>query len=235
MNAWDHRLIKKGMPAQLAKRRARIAAGERPLGWKVGLGAPATMERLSLQAPVVGYLMQRALVLSGSTVSFAGWAKPVAEAEICVRMASDLRAGATPEAAIAAIKEILPAIELADFDPPPTPDNLDVLLEADIYQRHVVLCGNTRFGGSVAGLTSRVFRRGDVVNTTTDPEALTGKLGDIVAHVANTLAAYGEKLAAGDVIITGSITPPIMIDTDETEIAHALDPIGEVSVNFVWE
>jgi 2-keto-4-pentenoate hydratase len=235
MNAWDHRLIKKGMPAQLAKRRARIAAGERPLGWKVGLGAPATMERLSLQAPVVGYLMQRALVLSGSTVSFAGWTRPVADAEICVRMASDLRAGATPEAAIAAIKEILPAIELADFDPPPTPDNLDVLLEADIYQRHVVLCGNTRFGGSVGGLTSRVFRRGDVVNTTTDPEALTGKLGDIVAHVANTLAAYGEKLAAGDVIITGSITPPIMIDTDETEIAHALDPIGEVSVNFVWE
>jgi 2-keto-4-pentenoate hydratase len=98
-----------------------------------------------------------------------------------------------------------------------------------------VLCGNTRFGGSVGGLTSRVFRRGDVVNTTTDPEALTGKLGDIVAHVANTLAAYGEKLAAGDVIITGSITPPIMIDADETEIAHALDPIGEVSVNFVWE
>jgi 2-keto-4-pentenoate hydratase len=235
MNAWDHRLIKKGMPAQLAKRRARIAAGERPLGWKVGLGAPATMERLGLQAPVVGYLMQRALVLSGSTMSFAGWTRPVAEAEICVRMASDLRAGATPEAAIAAIKEILPAIELADFDPPPTPDNLDVLLEADIYQRHVVLCGNTRFGGSVGGLTSRVFRRGDVVNTTTDPEALTGKLGDIVAHVANTLAAYGEKLAAGDVIITGSITPPIMIDTDETEIAHALDPIGEVSVNFTRE
>ena len=61
---------------------------------------------------------------------------------------------------------------------------------------------------------------------------MTGKLADIVAHVANTLAAYGEKLSAGDVIITGSITPPIMIEDDETEIAHALDPIGEVSVNF---
>ena len=36
-----HPLIKKGMTAQLAKRRARIAAGEKPLGWKVGLGAPA--------------------------------------------------------------------------------------------------------------------------------------------------------------------------------------------------
>ena len=129
MNAWDHPLIKKGMEAQLAKRRARIAAGERPLGWKVGLGAPASMERLGITGPAVGYLMQRALVLSGGTVSFAGWTKPVAEAEICVRMATDLRGGATADTALAAIKEILPAIELADFDPPPTPDNLDVVLE----------------------------------------------------------------------------------------------------------
>jgi 2-keto-4-pentenoate hydratase len=232
MKAWDHPLIQKGMPVQLEKRRARIAAGERPLGWKVGLGAPASMQKLGLQAPVVGFLMQRALLLSGSTVSLDGWVKPVAEAEICVRMAADLRGGATTETALAAIKEILPAIELADLDPPPAPDNIDAVLEGNIYQRHVVLCGATRFGGGVSGLTSRVFRRGDVFNTTTDPEALTGKLVDIVAHVANTLSAFGEKLSAGDVIITGSITPPIMIEADETEIGHALDPIGEVSVNF---
>ena len=79
MNAWDHPLIKKGMAAQLATRRARIAAGEKPLGWKVGLGAPASMQKLGLQGPLVGFLMQRALLLSGSTVSLAGWSKPVAE------------------------------------------------------------------------------------------------------------------------------------------------------------
>ena len=133
------------------------------------------------------------------------------------------------------MKEIFPAIELADFDPAPTPDNLDVVLEGDIYQRHVILCGNTRAGGSVAGLTSRVIRRGKEAAKTTDPEALTGKLPDIVAHVANTLAAFGEKLAAGDVIITGSITPPPMIEPDEEEFIHALDPIGEVSVFFSRE
>ena len=68
----------------------------------------------------------------------------MAEPEICVRMMSDLGAGATADAAMAAIKEIFPAIELADLDPLPTPDNLDVVLEGDIYQRHVILCGNTR-------------------------------------------------------------------------------------------
>jgi 2-keto-4-pentenoate hydratase len=234
-NPWDHPLIKKGMTAQLAKRRARIAAGERPLGWKVGLGAPATLQRLGLTMPVVGFLMQRGLLLSGSTISFEGWTKPVAEPEICARMASDLLGGATAETALAAIKEILPAIELADFDPPPTPDNLDALLEGNIYQRQVVLCGNTRFGGNTAGLTSRVIRRGVEAAHSNDPEALTGKLPDIVAHVANTLAAFGEKLSAGDVIITGSITPPIMIEADEEELTHAIDPIGEVSVSFARE
>ena len=235
MSAWDHPLIKKGMTAQLATRRARIAAGEKPLGWKVGLGAPATMQKLGLAGPLVGFLMQRALLLSGGTASLKGWLRPVAEPEICVRMARDLPGGASPEAALAAVKEILPAIELADLDPVPTVDNLDAVLAGDIFQRHVLLCGNTRAGGGVAGLTSRLIRRGAEAARTGDPEALTGKLTDIVAHVANTLAAFGEKLSAGDVIITGSITPPLILEPDETELTHALDPIGEVSVHFTRE
>jgi 2-keto-4-pentenoate hydratase len=234
-NAWDHPLIKKGMPAQLAKRRARIAAGEKPLGWKVGLGSPTSMQKVGITAPIVGYLMQRGLLLSGSTVSLQGWVRPVAEPEICVRMMSDLGGGATADAAVAAVKEIFPAIELADFDPVPTPDNLEVILEGDLYQRHVILCGNTRSSGSTAGLTSRLIWRGKEAAHTNDPEVLTGKLPDIVAHVANTLAAYGEKLSAGDVIITGSITPPIMLEPDDEELTHALDPIGEVSVSFSRE
>ena len=232
MNVWDAPLIKKGMTAQLAKRRARIAAGEKPLGWKVGLGAPATMERLKLAAPIVGFLMQRALLLSGSTVSLSGYTKPVAEPEICVRMARDLPSGASAAETAAAVKDIFPAIELADLDPVPTIDNLDAVLEGDIFQRHVVLCGNTRASAATSGLTSRVFRRGKEANVTADPEALTGKLPDIVAHVASTLAAFGEKLAAGDVIITGSITPPLTIEPDETELVHVLEPIGEVSIRF---
>jgi len=235
MSPWDHPLIKKGMTAQLATRRARIAAGEKPLGWKVGLGAPATMQKLGLAAPIVGFLMQRALLLSGSTLSLKGWLRPVAEPEIAVRMASDLGAGATADAALAAVKEIFPAIELADLDSVPTPDNFDTVLAGDIFQRHVVLCGNTRFGGGTSGLTSRVIRRGTEAARSTNPEALTGKLPDIVAHVANTLAAFGEKLSAGDVIITGSITPPLMLEPDEDELTHALDPIGEVSVSFTRE
>jgi 2-keto-4-pentenoate hydratase len=232
MPVWDNPLIRKGLTEQLATRRARIANGEKPLGWKVGFGAPASLQKLGLEAPLIGYLMQRGLLLSGSTLSLKDYAKPVAEPEIAVRMARDLTAGSTPDATVAAIKEILPAIEIADLDPPPTADTLDKVLAGDIYQRHVILCGNTQPGASVRGLTSRVIRRGEEAHRTSDPEALTGKLVDIVAHVADTLEAFGEQLKAGDIIITGSITPPLMLEPDETALTHAIDPIGEVSVSF---
>jgi 2-keto-4-pentenoate hydratase len=228
----DNPLIKQGMTAQLETRKTRLSAGEKSLGWKVGMGAPASMQTLGLAAPLVGYLMQKALLPSGASASLAGWRRPVAEPEICVRMGKDLGGDATPDAAMAAIKEILPAIELADLEPVPATDNLDLVLAQDIFQRHVILGDKTRAGGSVAGLTSRLIRRGVEANNTNDPEALTGKLLDIVAHVANTLAALGEKLRAGDIIITGSITPPLMIETDETELTHAIDPIGQASVHL---
>jgi 2-keto-4-pentenoate hydratase len=232
VNPWDHPLIKKGMTAQLATRRARIAAGETPLGWKVGLGAPASLEKLRIAAPAVGFLMQTARLPSGATASLKGYVRPVAEPEIAVRMARGLNGGASSADALAAIESIRPAIELADLDPVPTPDNLDAVLAGDIYQRHVILGEQSRAGSSLAGIVSRVMRRGAEVNRTGDPEALTGKIGDIVAHVANTLAAFGERLSAGDFVITGSITPPPMIEADETSFAHALDPIGEVEARF---
>ena len=156
MKPWDAPLIRKGMTAQLATRRARIAAGEKPLGWKVGLGAPATMDKLGLKGPIVGFLMQGAQLASGATVSLKDYARPVAEPEIAVRMARDLGADASADTVLAAIKEIMPAIELADLDPVPSPDNLDAVLAGDIFQRHVILCERTRAGGGVSGLTSRM-------------------------------------------------------------------------------
>jgi 2-keto-4-pentenoate hydratase len=234
MNPWDDERIKRGMTAQLATRRKRLAAGDKHFGWKVGLGAPAMMKQLGLGGPLVAYLVQSAILASGGSVSLKGFTKPMGECEIAVRMAKDLGAGANAADALAAIKDIQPAIEIADLAYAPTSDNLDQILAADIFNRHVIFGDASRPGGSVAGLTSRLIRRGAEASSTTDPQALTGTVTDIVAHVANTLAAFGEKLSAGDVIICGSITPPILLETDETELAHVLDPIGAVNVRFSW-
>ncbi|MCW5698201.1 MAG: hypothetical protein KIS96_15950, partial [Bauldia sp.] len=90
----------------------------------------------------------------------------------------------------------------------------------------------SRPGGDTTDLTARVIRRSVESARSDTPEALTGKVVDLVRHVAGTLAAHGEKLAAGDVVICGSITPPIALEPDETELTYWLDPIGPVSVKL---
>src|ERR1700724_2515204 len=56
---WDDPRIKRGMAIQLQRRRERLDAGEKAVGWKVAFGAPAAMERLRITAPLFGFLMQR--------------------------------------------------------------------------------------------------------------------------------------------------------------------------------
>jgi 2-keto-4-pentenoate hydratase len=232
MNLWDDPRIVRGMAAQFALRRQRLDGGDKLLGWKVGFGAPAQLKQFNTSGPLVGFLTRNARMPPGSTVSLAGWAKPVAEPEVAVHIGRDVAAGATPEAAAAAIAGISPAIELADLhEPPLEPERI---LSHDIYQRHVVLAGSTpaRAGAAADGLTCRIMRRGAEFARTIDPQANTGLWVDIVGHVANVLAAFGERLRAGEVIITGSVVPPITIEPDESSLGFALDPIGTISVNF---
>jgi len=136
-------------------------------------------------------------------------------------------------AAAAAVGALGPAIELADLDVPP--NDVEAILTGNIYHRHVLLGPRdaTRAGCKVEGVTGRVFRRGAEAARTSDPQANVGKLVEIVRHVADVLAAFGERLRAGEVIITGSIVPPLFVEPDEDGVAYELDPIGGVSVRFV--
>jgi 2-keto-4-pentenoate hydratase len=232
MNAWDDPRIARGMEKQLATRRARIAAGEKPIGWKVGLGAPPAMERLKIRAPLIGFMMEKSLLENGAAASLAGWTKPVAEPEVAVHMGKDLAGGTDRVAAIAAIAGIGPAIELADLNPPP--DDVEVVLAANIFHRHVLLgkSDSSRAGAKLDGISGHVFRRGALAARQDNVEQLIGEMIGIVMHVAGTLEAYGEKLRADDVIITGSIVPPLFIEPDETEFSYALEPVGGLSVRF---
>jgi 2-keto-4-pentenoate hydratase len=229
--AWDDPRIKSGMQQQLRWRRELLAAGKKPLGWKLAFGGPAAMERLRTNAPLVGFLMADAVVTSGSTISFAGWKKPAAEPELTVYLAKDLAPGADRQTAIGAIAGLGPAIELADVDHPS--NDVEGTLARNIYQRHIILggCDATHAGGNLSGLNARVFRNGAEMADTSDLEALTGELITIVGHVANLLAHFGETLRAGQIIIAGSITPPIWVEAGET-IGFHLEPLQPIFINF---
>jgi len=226
----DSRVVR-GMEAQRALLNARVLAGERCIGWKVGFGAPAALAKMSLEAPLVGFLTERAILQSGAAIALDAWKKPAAEPEIAVHLGADLGGNASRADIEAAIAGIGPAIELADVDFPP--DEVEAILAGNIYQRHVIFgrCDTTRAGGRLDGLRARVIRNGVEIARTADPQALTGELIAIVRHVADTLAARDERLRAGQRIITGSIVPPLWITPDE-EIVFALDPVDTVSVCF---
>src|SRR5262245_63616595 len=111
MNLRDDPRIVRGMTAQLALRRQRLDAGDKPLGWKVGFGAPAILKRFKISGPLVGFLTHSARVAPGDTVSLAGWTKPVAEPEVAVHIGHDVAAGADHATAAAAIGGISPVLE----------------------------------------------------------------------------------------------------------------------------
>src|SRR5437899_3406168 len=103
MNLRDDPRIVRGMTAQLAARRKRLDAGDRPLGWKVGFGAPVMLDRLKISGPLVGFLTENARIRSDGPVSFAGWSKPVAEPEVAVHVGRDVPAGVDRAMAAASI------------------------------------------------------------------------------------------------------------------------------------
>jgi 2-keto-4-pentenoate hydratase len=232
--AWDDARIARGMAEQLQRRRELLRSGHKPLGWKLAFGGPAAMEHLHTNVPLVGFLMQSALVPSNSTISIAGWTKPAAEPEITVHLAKDLPAGADRLTAKAAIGALGPAIEIADVDHPS--DDVEGTLAGDIYQRHIILGRNdpARAGGILDGLAARVLRNGAEIANLTNPQSLqnlTGELIGIVRHTANLLAFFGESLQAGEIIIAGSIIPPIWIEPGE-EIVFDLAPVDAISIRF---
>jgi len=234
MTALEDPRIARGMTKQLDIRREKLAAGERALGWKVGFGSPAAMERLTIKTPLVGFLLAGGRIDNGGSVSLAGWSKAMVEPEIAVHMGKDLAGGADDATARAAIAALGPSFELIDLDVPPA--DPEAVLACNIYQRGVVVGEpDTAYAGArLAGLTARIARRGAEVATIASDalETNTGKLLDNVRQVADTLAGFGGTLRAGEIVIIGSLVPPIAVDGPGDEVSFALAPIGQVTVRF---
>lgn len=228
--AWYDPRIARGMAQQLTRWHRRLKAGEKPVGWKAGFGTAEAMERFKLQAPLIGHLMDSTALRNGETVSLEGWTRPFAEAEIAVILGKDVARGASREAAANAIAGLAPAIELVDVSEPA--DDVASILSGNLYHRHVILGprDNNR-GGSVACYTATVLENGQDIATVDELQGATGEYIDLVRHVADLLAAFGERLAAGQVVITGAVVAPIAARPGAS-VAFRLHTGAEASVRF---
>jgi 2-keto-4-pentenoate hydratase len=209
--------ITRGMRSQLGDRRRAIARDDGGLGWKLGFGTSAAMEKLGIDAPLVGYLLQSARLESGAVVDISRWGKPKLEPEIVARVGED-----------GDITAIGAAIELIDLDPGAS--DPEEILAANIFQRHVLL-GPVTEGAGAGDVSLRVAVNGEEVAATDDVTEATGDLDGLVTHVAKTLEAADESLERGDMVICGSIVPALDIAPgDEVEVS--LEPLGSLTVSF---
>ncbi len=230
--AWYDPRIARGMAQQLTRWHQRLKAGEKALGWKAGFGSPDAMARLKIQAPLIGHLTDQSLVRSGDAVSLSGWTRALAEPEIAVFIGKDVARGASREAAANAIVGLAPAIELVDAVGPR--EDVAAILAGNVCHRHVVLAArdNNR-GGSLEGYGGTVLHEGSEI-AVPDLPAAAGDYIELVRHIADLLAAFGERLAAGQVVITGAVVPPLEVQPGSS-VGFRLHTGSEVNVRFKSE
>jgi 2-keto-4-pentenoate hydratase len=222
--------VDRGLVRQLRERSHLISAGRRPLGWKAGFGAPASLERFRLDGPLIGFMTDASVIADGTEVDITGWGRAVAEPEIFVVLGADIAGSGGVDAARDAIASLGPALELANIDPPP--EEVEEILAGNIFHEGVVLGNNdpARGGADLSGLEARVTVDGQELHRTTGLEEMTGKIVDVLSHLAALLDEHGEAMRAGDVVICGSVVPPIDLAPGMT-VGFELHPMEPISVS----
>jgi len=183
--------IRSGLESQLAALRDRTGAGERRLGFKVGLNDLRVQRALGIEQPVIGFLASGTEVTAGSSHSLAGATRAAVEPEIAVHVGE----GGT-------VAGLGPALEVIDVDLPF--DDLEHVMAGNVFHRAVVLGPVTEGRSSLDGLSARFLRDGREEHAI-DVAAAAMPPGEVVALVSGYLAAVGASLRAGDVIIGGSL------------------------------
>ena len=209
--------VARGMRVQLARRDGELADGARQIGWKIGFNTPAIQQHFGLSQPVVGHLLDRAVVPDGSTVELAGWTSPAVEVEVAVRVGQSASGAPT-------VAGLAPALELVDLGI--SFDDIEPVLGANICQRGVV------FGSEVPGVDP--FSIAVDVTKNGEPAGQGVLLEDpalTAAFVGSFLAAHGAALEPGQRIIAGSLTAPVAVAPGDA-LSVTFGPLGALSIRF---
>lgn len=211
----------------------REAAGERLVGYKVGFTNIAVRERMGLPDSTYGYLLDSMVLPSGSRLPMDALIAPKIETEICVRLGAEL-AGPDVSAAdvLAAADAVRAAFEICDARildwKCPYPD----FFADNGFSARIVL------GESEWRPIGPVDLLGESVSLARDGEAFAEGRGEMalgsplnaVAWLANKLAQRGRSLRAGDIVMTGTLTPITPIERGSTYTA-TYTTLGSVSAS----
>jgi len=232
-SAWFDRLaLDDAYRILLALIRRRPGADGRRIGWKVALTAKAIQQQFGVHEPVFACLLAEGLVKSGHVFRRDALIEPGFENELCIVLDRDLPANATRADVAAAVARVYPAFEIIE-----TRGDLSgqlALALADNGQQKAFVLGEPVSREELPELdavTVRVRINGAEVATARGDAVLEHPYNS-VAWLASKLAQFGERISAGDYIMSGSFTRQFPLARGD-QIEAVFDSIGTVTASVV--
>lgn len=219
--------------------RAKLDAGRKVIGWKIGLTSKAMQYALGIDIPDSGILFDDMLFANGARIPAGRFIQPRIEAEIAFVMKSPLGGSdVSCEDVMAATDYVAPSIEIldtrimrADPDTGKTRTVLDTISDnaanAGIVlgaERHAPDAFDLRWVGAITSRNGEVEETGLGAGVLNDP-------AESVAWLARRMSQYGQKIEAGQVILSGSFIRPVECPAG-TEIHADFGDFGSVDISF---
>jgi len=208
-----------------------LNGGDQVIGAKLGMTSRVKRAMLGVDQPVSGWLTAGMVLSYGQPVALGQLIHPQAEPEIAIVLGTEPAYPATVASVLSATEAVFAAIEVIDsrFEdfryrlPDVIADNVGAAKVAFGSRACTVAeLGDLRLIGCV-------FRsRGEVVGTAAGA-AVMGHPAAAVAWLVNTLAARGERLRAGSIVLTGGLTAPAALRRGGALTAE-FDRLGSVEV-----
>jgi len=226
---FDRLTLDEAYHIQLALIERRCDAGERQIGWKVGLTSKAMQQQFGFHEPAFGCILETRQ--SGHEFAAAELIKPGFETELCVRLARPLAGQVSLDEVRAAVAAVHPSFEIIETRGDPAQI---ALMLADNAQQHSVILGEPVALTPALQLDrveARVELNGKVVATGRGAAVLVHPLNSVV-WLARKLGEFGRSLRAGELIMTGSLVRQFPLAPGDHARAN-FSGIGAVEVRFV--
>jgi 2-oxo-3-hexenedioate decarboxylase len=217
--------------AQWAGIDARLDAGERLVGAKLGLTSRIKQQVMKVDTPLYGWVTGDMLLPYGEPVELTRFIQPRVEPEIAFLLARDVATPATVTGVLAATEAVFAAVDVLDS----RYDNFRFRLPdviADNASAGAFLLGPAAAPPTDLGdlrLLGCVLRvNGDVVATAAGAATM-GHPAAAVAWLANRLAAREQRLRAGMLVFSGGLTEPVALGLGMSVTAE-VEGLGTIEV-----
>lgn len=216
----------------------KAAAGAKVIGWKIGLTSRAMQTALQIDIPDSGLLFDDMLFETGSTVPAGRFIEPRIEAEIAFVMKDDLAGEVTRDDVLAATDCVVPSLEILDTrilrkDPETgQPRRICDTISDNAANAGIVL-GAERHAPDAVDLrwVGAIVARGGVVEETGLGAGVLNDPVQGIVWLAERLGLYGQRIAAGQVVLSGSFIRPIEAPPG-SRITADFGGFGGVEISF---